>query len=82
MRFRMGLAIGFATGYVLGTKAGRERYEQIREATSGLWGSAAGRQVRDAANKVAEQASQVVGAVREPAEDPIYTGREAGNGSI
>lgn len=27
--FRKGLAIGFAAGYVQGSKAGRERYEQI-----------------------------------------------------
>jgi len=30
MRFRVGLIIGAAGGYVLGTKAGRERYEQLR----------------------------------------------------
>jgi hypothetical protein len=29
-RFRAGLVAGLATGYYLGTKAGRERYEQIR----------------------------------------------------
>lgn len=28
-RFRVGLITSFATGYVLGAKAGRERYEQI-----------------------------------------------------
>ena len=31
MRFRLGVVIGFAVGYYLGTKAGRERYEQIRQ---------------------------------------------------
>ena len=30
MRFRLGVAIGFAAGYYLGARAGRERYEQIR----------------------------------------------------
>lgn len=30
MRFRAGLVAGFAIGYYLGSKAGRERYEQIR----------------------------------------------------
>src|SRR6266536_2546746 len=30
MRFRVGLLTGFAAGYYLGSKAGRERYEQIR----------------------------------------------------
>ena len=29
MRFRLGLVIGFAAGYYLGTAAGRERHEQI-----------------------------------------------------
>lgn len=29
MRFRLGLAVGFASGYYLGSMAGRERYEQI-----------------------------------------------------
>jgi len=30
MRFRVGLLAGFAVGYYFGSKAGRERYEQIR----------------------------------------------------
>ena len=38
MRFRTGFIIGGATGYVLGTRAGRERYEQLRR----WWRSAAG----------------------------------------
>ena len=29
-RFRLGVVIGFGVGYYLGTKAGRERYEQLR----------------------------------------------------
>lgn len=29
MRFRLALVLGLAIGYVLGAKAGRERYEQI-----------------------------------------------------
>ena len=31
MGFKIGLLIGAAAGYVLGAKAGHERYEQIRE---------------------------------------------------
>jgi hypothetical protein len=30
MKFRAGLVVGLAIGYYFGTKAGRERYEQIR----------------------------------------------------
>ena len=31
MKFRTGAVFGFAAGYYLGTKAGRERHEQINE---------------------------------------------------
>ncbi len=31
MRFRLGLAVGFASGYYLGARAGRERYDQIND---------------------------------------------------
>jgi hypothetical protein len=34
MRFRAGLVAGVALGYVLGTRAGRERYEQIKRAAA------------------------------------------------
>lgn len=32
MRFRTGLLVGLAAGYYFGSRAGRERYEQIRRA--------------------------------------------------
>jgi hypothetical protein len=31
MRFRMGIVLGFGAGYYLGTAAGRERHEQIKQ---------------------------------------------------
>lgn len=37
MRGKIGLAIGLAAGYVLGTRAGRERYEQIKEQAERIW---------------------------------------------
>lgn len=33
------LIVGLAAGYVLGARAGRERYDQIAEAVSGFWNS-------------------------------------------
>ncbi len=44
-KFRIGIALGFAGGYYLGTKAGRERYVQInrwlrRVGESGAFGKA------------------------------------------
>ncbi|WP_224786033.1 hypothetical protein [Microbacterium caowuchunii] len=37
MRGKAGLVIGLAAGYVLGTRAGRERYEQIKEQAEKVW---------------------------------------------
>jgi predicted phosphoribosyltransferase len=34
MRFRSGLIVGAVFGYVLGTRAGRQRYEQIKHVAS------------------------------------------------
>jgi hypothetical protein len=36
MRFKSGFLVGLSTGYVLGTKAGQERYQQIVEAAGRL----------------------------------------------
>jgi hypothetical protein len=38
MKTKAGFVIGFGAGYVLGTRAGRERYEDIRR----LWGRVTG----------------------------------------
>jgi hypothetical protein len=36
MRFKSGFLVGLSAGYVLGTKAGQERYQQIVDAASKL----------------------------------------------
>ena len=55
-------ALLLGTGYVLGTRAGRERFEQIKSAAEKLWESTPlqkGREkARDAAAAGFEQASQ------------------------
>lgn len=38
MRGKLVLLIGIGIGYVLGARAGRGRYEQIKRAASRLWG--------------------------------------------
>ena len=40
MKLRVGTTIAFGVGYVLGTRAGRERYRQIARAARQLGGSA------------------------------------------
>jgi len=37
MRGKVGLVVGLAVGYVLGTRAGRERYEQIKTQAEKVW---------------------------------------------
>jgi len=37
MRGKVGFVIGLAAGYVLGTRAGRERYEQIKAQWLKMW---------------------------------------------
>ncbi|GAA3923117.1 hypothetical protein [Microbacterium invictum] len=37
MRGKIGIVVGFAAGYVLGSRAGRERYEQIKTGVEKLW---------------------------------------------
>jgi len=39
MRFKAGLVVGLGVGYVLGARAGRERYEQLRRSWDQLMGS-------------------------------------------
>ncbi|MFC4906596.1 YtxH domain-containing protein [Actinomadura gamaensis] len=66
MRYRVAFAVGAAVGYVLGAKAGRERYEQIRRTSQRVAGTPA---VQNAAGVVRERASgareRVVAAARE-----------------
>ena len=63
MGFRTGLVIGLGAGYVLGAKAGRERYEQIMETVADLTGRpevqdlvAKGRGLMDSAAQQAREA--------------------------
>ena len=37
MRGKIGLVVGLGVGYVLGTRAGRARYEQIKKQAERIW---------------------------------------------
>lgn len=40
MKGKLGIVVGLAAGYVLGARAGRERYEQIKIGAQNLWETA------------------------------------------
>ncbi|MFV0434574.1 MAG: YtxH domain-containing protein [Leucobacter sp.] len=84
MKGKIAFVLGAAVGYVLGTRAGRERYEQIKSGTKKVWETAPVQRgvgaVRNAAQtRVDELKDAVVRAIqdafasfshRPPAEDP------------
>ena len=56
MRFRLTLLLGLGIGYVLGAKAGRERYNQMMEMWNQFMGSPTGQQVSRQVHDLREQA--------------------------
>ena len=64
MRTKATFLAGFATGYVLGSRAGRERYEQIRRSAKALAASPA---VQRLTTSVQHQAGDALSAARDRA---------------
>jgi gas vesicle protein len=60
MRGRIGLMVGFAAGYVLGTKAGQERYEEIRDGFNRLMGTEPAQQLQAEVRQAAERAGALI----------------------
>lgn len=58
MRYRLTFVVGLALGYVLGTRAGRERYEQLRKTARQVSQNPA---VRNTAESAAQQGRQFAG---------------------
>ena len=69
MKGKILFVVGLGVGYVLGTRAGRERYEQIRRAAEGVWNTPAVQQGVDtvkgfAADKVGDLSDTVLDGVK------------------
>ncbi|MFS8199559.1 YtxH domain-containing protein [Streptomyces sp. CWNU-52B] len=58
MRYRLTFVVGLAVGYVLGTRAGRERYEQLRKTARQVSQNPA---VRNTAESAAQQGRHYAG---------------------
>lgn len=65
MRGKALLVIGMAIGYVLGAKAGRERYNQIKRISDKIWHSrSVQKQVHNAEDFVKDSAKKVASQVK------------------
>jgi len=81
MKGKVGLVIGLAAGYVLGSRAGRERYEQIKEQAAKVWNTDPVQKQVDKAKAFGSSAAKVVpGALWDGAKR--VTSAASGSGSV
>lgn len=77
MGFKSGLLIGLGVGYVLGTKAGRERYEELKASWDQFMGKPAVQSVVTRGREVAEAGTQAgIRAVDKAADKAAGTVKE------
>ena len=74
MKIRLGFLIGFGAGYVMGAKAGTERYDQLRRLYENVLSSPALRQARG-------KAKDAVGSGLETAKDGVQKVKERKSGT-
>ena len=65
MRFRLGFVTGMATGYYLGARAGRQRYDQMNRALAKLRRSDAYEEARERARTAVDEAAELAKSVVE-----------------
>jgi hypothetical protein len=68
MRTKATFLAGFATGYVLGSRAGRARYEQIRSATRSFMANPT---VQSTASSLQHQAGDALTTAKDKAADTL-----------
>ncbi|NBM18917.1 YtxH domain-containing protein [Streptomyces sp. GC420] len=68
MRYRLTFVAGLVVGYVLGTRAGRERYEQLRKTAREIARNPA---VRNAAETAALNGRQIAGKAFSTVSDKV-----------
>ncbi len=65
-------AVGVAAGYVLGSRAGRERYEKIKSTAAGVWKSPTVQDKVQAAETVAKDKAQAAAeTVKDTVKDKV-----------
>jgi hypothetical protein len=74
-RMRVGIVVGFVAGYVLGSKAGRQRYEQIRQWWNGFVGN-------PTVQRAAERGKELAGEAGRKGFHVVQQGVEKASGSV
>ncbi len=68
MRYKLTFVVGLALGYVIGTRAGRERYEQLKKSARQISQNPA---VRNAAESAAHNGRDVAGKAFHAVSDKV-----------
>jgi hypothetical protein len=81
MGFKTGMLVGFGVGYVLGSKAGRERYEELRGAWDQFTGNPSVQRVVTKGREVVDTGvSKGIRAVEDKSDD-VKTRLEGSSGT-
>jgi hypothetical protein len=68
VRYKLTFVVGLALGYVIGTRAGRERYEQLKKSAQDISRNPA---VRNAAESAAQTGRDVAGKALHAVSDKV-----------
>lgn len=72
--------LGMAAGYVLGSRAGRERYEKIKDTAAGVWKSPKVQETVHAAESAAmDKAQSAAETVKEAVKDKTSGSKDEGD---
>ncbi|MFJ4780572.1 YtxH domain-containing protein [Streptomyces sp. NPDC088762] len=75
MRYKVTFVVGLALGYVLGTRAGRERYEELKKSARQLAQNPAVRNAAEAAGQTGREfAGKAFAAVSDKVGDAVPAG--------
>jgi hypothetical protein len=77
MKGKIALLVGGAVGYVLGTKAGQERYQQIKSQAESIWTNP---KVQEKAAQAQDFAREKAPLVKDKAADTAATAKDRMNG--
>jgi hypothetical protein len=75
---KLSMLIAAGAGYVLGTRAGRERYEQIKTQTTKAWNNP---KVQDVVDDVQTQAKHAASDVKDKVADKVSSAGDDGQTS-